>query len=57
MIHFPHSDLNKTLLFMYEKQTYKKMVLYIKAFLSGSMFVNYFPEELNIYEITSYNPD
>ncbi|CAL1289552.1 unnamed protein product [Larinioides sclopetarius] len=49
-------DLNKTINYMHEKNMYKKMVIYIEACESGSMFEGILPQNINVYATTAANP-
>lgn len=49
------NDLNKTLTEMHEKNTYGKMVIYIEACYSGSMFKGILPDNISIYATTAAN--
>jgi legumain len=40
---------------MHDKKMYKKLVFYLEACYSGSMFLNILPENLNIYTTTAAN--
>ncbi|GFY73566.1 legumain [Trichonephila inaurata madagascariensis] len=41
-------DLNRTINYMYENNMYGKMVIYIEACESGSMFENILPNNINM---------
>ncbi|GIX68903.1 legumain [Caerostris extrusa] len=49
------TDLNKTINYMYENKMYKKMVIYIEACESGSMFENILPTNINVFATTAAN--
>jgi len=51
------NDLNTTLITMYQNQMYKKLVFYMEACESGSMFENILPTNINIYATTASNSD
>ncbi|GFT62301.1 legumain [Nephila pilipes] len=51
------SDLNKTINYMYENKMYGKMVIYIEACESGSMFENILPDNINVYATTAANSE
>lgn len=60
LIAFPESelsatDLNKTIHYMHANNRYKKMVIYIEACESGSMFKNILPKDINVYATTAAN--
>lgn len=48
-------ELQDTLLDMYHKKRFKKLVMYIEACESGSMFENLLPDNLNIFVTTAAN--
>uniref|UniRef100_T1JY50 legumain n=1 Tax=Tetranychus urticae TaxID=32264 RepID=T1JY50_TETUR len=48
-------DLNKALVYMHEHKMYDKLVFYLEACNSGSMFENILPDNINIYATTSAN--
>ena len=50
------SDLIATLKYMYTNQKYKKLVFYMEACESGSMFNKLLPNHWNIYAETASNP-
>ncbi|NP_001307953.1 vacuolar processing enzyme VPE1 precursor [Solanum lycopersicum] len=50
-------DLNEVLKKKHASRTYKKMVFYLEACDSGSMFADLLDEGLNIYATTSSKPD
>jgi legumain len=50
-------DLNATFTYMYENKMYNKMVVYIEACESGSMFDGILSPNINIYATTAANPD
>ena len=61
LIAFPNEylyakDLNTTINFMYQKQMYQEMVLYIEACESGSMFDKILATDINVYAATAANP-
>lgn len=61
IIAFPESelsatDLNKAIMNMYKQKRYNKMVLYIEACESGSMFKGLLPDDINVYATTAANP-
>ncbi|GFT62291.1 legumain [Nephila pilipes] len=49
------TQLNKTISYMYEKKMYGKMVIYLEACESGSMFENILPRNINVYATTAAN--
>lgn len=49
-------DLNKALLNMHTKKMYRKLVFYLEACESGSMFENLLHKNLNIYSTTASTP-
>ena len=49
-------DLFDAILTMREKRMYNKMVFYVEACYSGSMFMNY-PSDLNVVAVTAANED
>lgn len=62
LIAFPDSELhavelNKAIVKMHENKQYKKMVFYIEACESGSMFDNILRKDINVYATTAANPD
>ncbi|GFQ71515.1 legumain, partial [Trichonephila clavata] len=50
-------DLNQTINYMYENNMYGKMVIYIEACESGSMFENILPNNINVYATTAANSE
>ncbi|GBN35077.1 Legumain, partial [Araneus ventricosus] len=48
-------QLNKTIEYMHEKKMYGKLVFYIEACESGSMFHNILPSNINVYATTAAN--
>ncbi|XP_005099519.1 legumain [Aplysia californica] len=50
-----NTDLNNALKQMHKENRYKKMVLYMEACFSGSMFEGILPKDINIYVTTSAN--
>jgi len=61
LLAFPSSELHAralqdTLLDMYHQNRYGKLVMYIEACESGSMFEDLLPENLNIFVTTASNP-
>ncbi|TGZ71383.1 hypothetical protein CRM22_002690 [Opisthorchis felineus] len=50
-------DLNKTLSYMHIHGMYKKLVLYVEACESGSMFEDILPSNIGIYVTTAANSD
>jgi legumain len=50
-------DLNTTFTYMYENKMYNKMVVYIEACESGSMFDGILSPNISIYATTAANPD
>ena len=61
LIAFPNEylyakDLNTTINYMYQKQMYQEMVLYIEACESGSMFDKILASDINVYAVTAANP-
>ncbi|GFY44533.1 legumain [Trichonephila inaurata madagascariensis] len=60
LIAFPQGELtatklNETISYMYEKKMFGKMVIYIEAPESGSMFDDILPRDINVYATTSAN--
>ncbi|GBN11912.1 Legumain [Araneus ventricosus] len=51
------TDLNQAIKYMHQKKMYKKMVFYIEACESGSMFDGLLPSNINVYATTAANPD
>ncbi|KER20766.1 hypothetical protein T265_10753 [Opisthorchis viverrini] len=49
------TELNDTLAFMHSNKMYNKLVLYVEACYSGSMFLDVLPSNLGIYVTTSAN--
>jgi len=49
-------DLNKALKSMHQNNRYAKLVFYLEACESGSMFNTLLPENINIYATTASNP-
>ncbi|TPP60159.1 Cysteine protease, partial [Fasciola gigantica] len=49
-------QLNKTLANMYREKRFKKMVIYIEACHSGSMFRWILPHNVNVWAVTAANP-
>ncbi|XP_042908680.1 legumain isoform X2 [Parasteatoda tepidariorum] len=49
------SDLNKTINYMFKHKMYAKLVFYIEACESGSMFENILPDNINVYATTAAN--
>jgi len=61
LLAFPDSELHArvlqdTLLDMYNNKKYGKLVMYIEACESGSMFEDLLPDNLNIFVTTASNP-
>lgn len=61
IIAFPESelsstDLNDAIQNMYRQNRYSKMVFYIEACESGSMFKSLLPDNINVYATTAANP-
>uniref|UniRef100_A0A0G4GEI0 legumain n=1 Tax=Chromera velia CCMP2878 TaxID=1169474 RepID=A0A0G4GEI0_9ALVE len=61
IIAFPTSylhvnDLTKTLKTMHDKNMYKKLVFYLEACESGSMFEKVLPDDMNIYATSASSP-
>ncbi|GFT20581.1 legumain [Nephila pilipes] len=50
-------DLNRTINYMHENNMYGKMVIYIEACESGSMFENILPDNINVYATTAANSE
>lgn len=50
-------DLNQTIHYMYEKKMFGKMVIYIEACESGSMFEDILPRNINVFATTAANGD
>ncbi|PVD26556.1 hypothetical protein C0Q70_14233 [Pomacea canaliculata] len=48
--------LQKTILKMYENKRYGKMVFYVEACESGSMFAKLLPKNISVYATTASNP-
>lgn len=48
-------DLNSTLAYMHENKMYRKMVLYIEACHSASMFDGILPNDIGIYAVVAAN--
>lgn len=62
IIAFPSSDLtardlNKTIHYMYKNNMYGKLVFYIEACESGSMFENLLPNNINVFATTAANSE
>ncbi|GFX31478.1 legumain [Trichonephila clavipes] len=60
LIAFPQGELtatklNETISYMYKKKIFGKMVIYIEAPESGSMFEDILPRDINVYATTSAN--
>lgn len=60
LLGFPHGvlyqrDLTTTLKSMFSKNQYKKMVVYIEACYSGTMFDKVLPKDHNIFAVTAAN--
>jgi legumain len=60
LIGFPHgvlyaSDLNKALQNMYSENKYEKLVFYMEACYSGTMFDKYLPKGHNVFAVTAAN--
>ena len=60
LVAFPNGTLHKeelheTFRLMQSKQMYSKLVIYVEACFSGSMFLDNLEEELNIYAVTAAN--
>jgi legumain len=51
------NDLADTLKYMHDQSMYAKLVFYLEACESGSMFDGLLPEDYNIYATTASNPD
>jgi len=49
------TELNKAIKNMYDSKKYKKMVFYVEACESGSMFKNLLPSNLNVFATTASN--
>jgi len=49
------TELNKAIKDMYDAKKYNKMVFYVEACESGSMFKGLLPENLNVYATTASN--
>ncbi|THD19961.1 Legumain like [Fasciola hepatica] len=61
LIEFPNGllyakQLNKTLANMYREKRFKKMVIYIEACYSGSMFRWILPHNVDVWAVTAANP-
>jgi len=62
VIAFPVGDyltsqrLNRALRLMYNNKMYKRLVFYLEACESGSMFNTLLPKDINIYATTAANP-
>lgn len=50
-------DLNKALQTMYDNKMYSKLVFYLEACESGSMFENILPANINVYATTASNAE
>uniref|UniRef100_A0A023GN93 legumain n=1 Tax=Amblyomma triste TaxID=251400 RepID=A0A023GN93_AMBTT len=62
LIAFPNDDLHakpfiKTIKKMHKQRKFAKMVIYIEACESGSMFDGLLPKNVNVYATTAANPD
>ncbi|CAH8458042.1 unnamed protein product [Heterobilharzia americana] len=62
LIAFPDDDLSandfmKTLKYMHKHKRYSRLVIYIEACESGSMFNKILPSNMNIYATTAARPD
>lgn len=60
LIAFPHeylyaNDFNDAINYMYENNMYEKMVIYIEACESGSMFDGLLADNINVYATTAAN--
>uniref|UniRef100_T1K7A7 legumain n=1 Tax=Tetranychus urticae TaxID=32264 RepID=T1K7A7_TETUR len=60
LVYFPSDtlsshDLNEALVYMHENKMYGKLVFYLEACESGSMFENILPDNINIYATTAAN--
>merc|ERR1711909_246 len=60
LIGFPHGvlyakDLNNALKNMYSENKYEKLVFYMEACYSGTMFDKYLPEGHNVFAVTAAN--
>jgi len=51
------TDLNAALEYMHNNNMYKKLVFYLEACESGSMFQNLLPTNINIYATSASSPD
>ncbi|KAL8612624.1 hypothetical protein ACOMHN_044565 [Nucella lapillus] len=51
----PARQLMSTIKSMYQKKAYKKLVLYVEACESGSMFYDLLPQNINVYASTAAN--
>jgi len=51
------TDLNNALVYMHEHQKYNKLVFYLEACESGSMFNTLLPANINIFATTASDPD
>ncbi|XP_068730435.1 legumain-like [Montipora capricornis] len=51
------SDLNNAINYMYEQKKYSRMVFYVEACESGSMFSDLLKKNINVYATTAANPD
>jgi legumain len=51
------TDLNAALEYMSQNKMYKKLVFYLEACESGSMFQNLLPPNINIYATSASSPD
>ncbi|XP_054159946.1 legumain-like [Oppia nitens] len=61
LIAFPNEylygeDLNKALQYMFDHKMYSKLVFYLEACESGSMFNKLLPKNINVYATTASNP-
>ncbi|KAM7286274.1 legumain-like [Ixodes scapularis] len=62
IIGFPYdqlqaTDLNRVIKLMHEQKKFGKLVFYLEACDSGSMFENLLPDDINVYATTASNSD
>lgn len=62
LIAFPNSvlyadDLNETLQYMYANGKYNKLIFYLEACESGSMFNHKLPKDIDVYAVTAATPN
>lgn len=49
-------QLNDTITYMYENQMYDRLMLYMEACESGSMFYGYLSDDINVFALTASTP-